>query len=108
MKAARMYGVNDIRVEECAIPQIGPDEILLKVKAAAICGTDLRMIQNGDKRIDREHPRILGHEISGIIEAVGEKITLPSVSVKPEDTGAPAQLSLSYKPNWGPASGLPS
>ena len=59
MKAARMYGVNDIRVEECAIPQIGPDEILLKVKAAAICGTDLRMIQNGDKRIDREHPRIL-------------------------------------------------
>ena len=75
MKAARMYGVNDIRVEECAIPQIGPDEILLKVKAAAICGTDLRMIQNGDKRIDREHPRILGHEISGIIEAVGEKIT---------------------------------
>ena len=65
MKAARMYGVNDIRVEECAIPQIGPDEILLKVKAAAICGTDLRMIQNGDKRIDREHPRILGHEISG-------------------------------------------
>ena len=36
---------------------------------------DFDMIQNGDKRIDREHPRILGHEISGIIEAVGEKIT---------------------------------
>lgn len=75
MKAARMYGINDIRLEECAVPEIGSDEILLKVKAAAICGTDLRMIQNGDKRIDSEHPRILGHEISGIIERTGEKIT---------------------------------
>lgn len=74
MKAAKMYGVNDIRIEECEVPKIAPDEILLKVKAAAICGTDLRMIQNGDKRIDEAHPRILGHEISGIIEETGSEV----------------------------------
>ncbi|MCM1134102.1 MAG: zinc-dependent dehydrogenase [Clostridium sp.] len=74
MRAARMYGAGDIRLEECAKPEIGPGEILLKVKAAAICGTDLRMIQNGVSHIDREHPRILGHEISGVIERTGERV----------------------------------
>ena len=71
MKAAKLFGPNDIRVVECEIPEINDNEILLKTSAAAICGSDLRMIGNGYKGVDREHPLTLGHEISGIIERTG-------------------------------------
>ena len=74
MKAAKLFGPNDIRVVDCDIPGFGDDEILLKTKAAAICGTDLRMIGNGYKGVDKEHPLTLGHEIAGIIEQVGKNV----------------------------------
>ena len=74
MKAAKLYGPNDIRVVDCAIPGIGDDEILLKTGAAAICGTDLRMIGNGYKGVDENHPLTLGHEIAGVIERVGKNV----------------------------------
>lgn len=75
MLAARMYGKQDIRIEEIPIPEINDNEILLKVKSAAICGTDLRMYMNGYKDIAEDNPRILGHEFSGVIEKVGKNIT---------------------------------
>ncbi len=67
MLAAKMYGKNDIRLEDVSVPELKEGEILLKVKAAAICGTDIRMIKNGHESISEKTPRILGHEISGII-----------------------------------------
>lgn len=75
MLAAKLYGKEDLRLVNCPVPQIQEDEILLKVKAAAVCGTDLRMIQNGSSGIDEETPRTLGHEISGIIEKKGCRVT---------------------------------
>jgi L-iditol 2-dehydrogenase len=74
MKAAKLFGPNDIRLVDCEIPQINDDEILLKTKAAAICGTDLRMIGNGYKGVDENHPLTLGHEIAGIIEKTGKNV----------------------------------
>ena len=74
MKAAKLYGANDIRVIDCAIPEINDDEILLKTAAAAICGSDLRMIGNGYKGVDQEHPLTLGHEIAGTIEKTGRNV----------------------------------
>lgn len=74
MKAAKLFGPNDIRVVDCPIPEIGDDEILLKTSAAAICGSDLRMIGNGYKGVDAEHPLTLGHEIAGIIEKAGKNV----------------------------------
>ena len=74
MKAAKLFGPNDIRIVDCTVPEIGDDEILLKTMAAAICGTDLRMIGNGYKGVDSEHPLTLGHEIAGIIEQVGKNV----------------------------------
>ena len=74
MKAAKLFGPNDIRVVDCDIPAIGDDEILLKTGAAAICGTDLRMISNGYKGVDVDHPLTLGHEIAGTIERVGKNV----------------------------------
>ena len=49
MLAARMYGINDLRIEEMPKPKIGAGEILVKVRAAAICGTDVRMLTSGAK-----------------------------------------------------------
>lgn len=75
MKALQFYGINDYALKDIPVPVIGKDEILLKVKAAAICGSDLRMIQNGYKDVSHENPRIYGHEIAGIIEETGEDVT---------------------------------
>ncbi|MDR3121322.1 MAG: alcohol dehydrogenase catalytic domain-containing protein, partial [Clostridiales bacterium] len=71
MLAARLYGKNDLRVEKVPVPEIGPGEILLRVKAAAVCGTDLRMLQNGAAGVDESHPLTLAHEFSGVVERVG-------------------------------------
>lgn len=74
MLAALLYDKNDIRLEEVKTPQISDNEVLLKVKSAAICGTDIRMVKNGYKGITPETPRILGHEFSGVIADVGRNV----------------------------------
>lgn len=74
MLALRLYGPQDIRLEEVPIPEINDDEILLKTDSAAVCGTDVRMWQNGQKGVDAEHPLILGHEFAGTIVKVGKNV----------------------------------
>lgn len=74
MKAIRLYGKQDLRLEEVPVPVISDDEILIKVKSAALCGTDIRMYKNGAAGINQEHPRIIGHEVSGIIEEAGKNV----------------------------------
>ncbi len=70
MKAAKLYGIDDIRICDCTVPEIADDEILLAVKACAVCGTDVRMISSQQA----SYPRILGHEISGVISKVGRNV----------------------------------
>ena len=67
MKAARLYAKDDLRVEVVPDPVPGAGEILVRVRAAMICGTDLRMLANGSKVL----PVTLGHELAGVIEEVG-------------------------------------
>lgn len=74
MKAARLKGKLNIQVEEVAIPQIADNEMLLKVKSASLCGTDVRMYNNGYKDVSPENPLTIGHEFAGIIEEVGSKV----------------------------------
>jgi len=74
MLALKLFGANDIRLVETEIPEINDDEILLKTKAAAICGTDIRMWQNGYKGVDEDHPLTLGHEFAGTIFKVGKNV----------------------------------
>ncbi len=75
MKALRLFGPNDIRLVEMPPPEINENEILLRTKAAAICGTDVRMWLNGYKGVDADHPLTLGHEFAGVIEKVGANVT---------------------------------
>jgi len=72
VKAARLYGAKDLRIEEVDKPKISQNEILMRVKAAMICASDLRSYNYGDGRM--KLPRILGHEVAGEIEEVGSKV----------------------------------
>lgn len=74
MQAAYLTGPKSVVIKETAIPTINENEILLKVKSAAICGTDIRMYNNGYKGVSEETPLIIGHELSGVIEKVGANI----------------------------------
>lgn len=74
MKAAYYYGEKDIRVEECQIPQITDDELLIKIKASAICGTDLRIYKGGHFKIPQGTKRVLGHELAGEIVKSGRQV----------------------------------
>lgn len=72
MLAALLYGVNDLRIEETKTPECGPNDILLRVKAAGLCVSDVRTISFGDERV--VYPQILGHEVSGEVVAVGSAV----------------------------------
>jgi len=72
MKAAVYYGIKDLRIEERPVPEIGSGEILLKISACAICGTDVRIFNHGHKHINQ--PQILGHEISGVVKKTGKNV----------------------------------
>jgi len=69
MLVAKYYNNNDIRLEELPTPKIGPGEILVRVRASGICGTDVMEWYRIQKA-----PRILGHEIAGdIVESKSDK-----------------------------------
>ncbi len=69
MRVAMWYNNRDIRIEERPIPRIGPGELLVRVEASGICGSDVMEWY----RLDRA-PLVLGHEIGGQIVAVGEGV----------------------------------
>ncbi len=70
MRVARWYNNRDVRLEEMPVPQIGPGELLVRVEASGICGSDVMEWY----RLDRA-PLVLGHEIGGQVVAVGEGVT---------------------------------
>ena len=74
MKAAYFYEPNKLMIEETDIPSIGKKEMLLKVKAASVCGTDLRIFKNGHFKIPQGTKRVLGHEFSGEIAKTGSDV----------------------------------
>jgi L-iditol 2-dehydrogenase len=69
MRVAVWYNNRDVRVEERPVPRIGPGELLVRIIASGICGSDVMEWY----RLDRA-PLILGHEIAGEVAAVGEGI----------------------------------
>ena len=98
MKAARLFGKNDLRVENIAIPEIGPGEILLRTAAASVCGTDIRMLKHGHAQATPESPLVIGHEMAGTIERLGEGVTSYQVGqrvcVAPNYNPLPSKLTV--------------
>lgn len=72
MKSAIWYGGKDIRIEEKPLPKIKDDEVLVKVKAVSICGSDLHAYMGISKR--RVPPLVMGHEFSGEIVKLGSSV----------------------------------
>ena len=71
MKVAVVHGPRDLRIDEAQRPTVGPDDIVIKVAAAGICGTDLHMRQMGPRFAK---PMPLGHEFAGEVVEAGSKV----------------------------------
>jgi L-iditol 2-dehydrogenase len=69
MRVAKYYSNNDVRLEEVPTPAAGPGELLVKVMASGICGSDVMEWYRIKKA-----PLVLGHEITGVVEEVGEGV----------------------------------
>ncbi len=69
MKVAVYYSNSDLRMEERPVPAISEDEILVRMKASGICGTDVMQWYRQQKA-----PRVLGHEMAGEIAEVGSRV----------------------------------
>lgn len=74
MKAAVFYKKGDLRIENIDIPKVKSDEVLVKVMACGICGTDIH-IYEGDEGAAKTPPHtVLGHEFSGVVVEVGSSV----------------------------------
>jgi L-iditol 2-dehydrogenase len=70
MQVAMYYNNRDVRLQEMPVPRIGPGEILVKIIASGICGSDVLEWYRLPKA-----PLVLGHEIAGVISVLGEGVT---------------------------------
>ena len=74
MKAVRLFEANHLELQNVPVPQISEKEILVRVRAASICGSDIRMWKNGAAHASKDHPLIPGHEFAGDIVKVGSEV----------------------------------
>ncbi|GGD87653.1 L-idonate 5-dehydrogenase [Rhizobium anhuiense] len=86
-RVARLYQKGDLRIETAAVAALGPGEVLLKMAAAGICGSDLHYYQDGGFGPVRvREPIIPGHEAAGTVSQAGEGVDLKAgtlVAVNP-------------------------
>jgi L-iditol 2-dehydrogenase len=71
MRAARLHGIKDLRLEELPVPRPGPGELLVRVEACGICPTDARKYAIGTGA--GEYPLNPGHEWVGLVEETGQE-----------------------------------
>lgn len=85
MKAVTLHAARDLRLDDMAVPGLGPHDVEVRVGAGGICGSDLHYFQDGGFGTIRvREPMVLGHEIAGTVAAVGAAVT----RVRPGDTVA--------------------
>jgi L-iditol 2-dehydrogenase len=82
MKAALLYGVKDLRIEDVELPKLEAGEVLVKVRAATTCGTDLKIFQRGYVERVIKLPTIFGHEWAGDVVEVSKGLDWPKKGMR--------------------------
>jgi L-iditol 2-dehydrogenase len=72
VKAAMFHEPGDLRIEDILEPTAGPNELKLRMRATATCGTDAKIWRHGHHRLDP--PQVIGHELAGEIVEVGDAV----------------------------------
>jgi L-iditol 2-dehydrogenase len=75
MKAAMIYGIKDVRLEDIPEPKAGPGDVVIKVEAATTCGTDVKTYMRGSVLSRGRAAHVFGHECSGTVVEVGAGVT---------------------------------
>lgn len=80
MQVAKLVGLSKVEVDYETIPSVKPNEVLVRVEAVGICGSDIHYYKHGHigKR-QVQYPHIQGHECSGVIVKVGDQVTKFSI-----------------------------
>ena len=74
MKAAVLYGKEDVRMESVPVPSLRPGEMLVRVRAALTCGTDVKVFRRGYHAKMIQPPALFGHEMAGDVVACGHSV----------------------------------
>ncbi len=74
MRAAVLYGAEDVRLERVAVPDCGPGQVRVRIEAALTCGTDAKVFRRGYHAKMIRPPAVFGHEFAGVIDVVGEGV----------------------------------
>jgi len=77
-------------ITDTPIPEIGPDDVLLRVQAASICATDVKIARCGHNKLAPGQRIVLGHEFVGVIEKCGDRVH-----------GLAPGMRVGAAPNWG-------
>jgi L-iditol 2-dehydrogenase len=74
MRAAVLYGREDMKIEQVDIPSLADDEVLVRVEVALTCGTDLKVWKQGSHPRMIHPPALFGHELAGVVESKGSAV----------------------------------
>jgi len=107
MKAMLLHGPRDLRLDELPKPAPGPGEVLVRIKAVGICGSDMHRYLYGEiGGVPITRPLILGHEAAGVIEALGPGVAGPpvgtAVAVDPSKSCGHCEFCLEGDPHVCP------
>ena len=74
MQQVRIHGPDEVRIDEVPSPEPGPRDVVVRVKACGICGSDLGYITDGYAAMPTGQPAPIGHEFSAVVERVGSEV----------------------------------
>ena len=103
---ARLYGARDLRIESSELPSVGASDVLVRITGIGVCGSDMHYFAEGRNGTNIVRtPTVLGHEGSGVVEAVGQDVSLTPgdlVAIEPARGCGSCEVCLSGRYNICP------